>query len=130
MPWWGFAYAAVFAIISIGSAIANVRGRQRPAWHVILDLTTGGLLILLVVARWHSHLVAGMGRSLAAVFLGMLLWDIYSTSRDLDDIAPDPELTHRANLWIERASIGFGAILMAPGYALALMSVVNAWQAG
>ena len=128
MPWWGITYVALIGIITIAGAVTYLRGRQRAAWHVALDLTTASLLIVLIVGRWHPQILAGFGRSLAFMFLGILMWDIYSVSRDLADIVPDPELSRRTNIWIERTSILIGALLMAPGYALALMSVVAGWQ--
>ena len=128
MPWWGIAYLGVITVISVLSAVADRHGRQRPGWHITLDVLAAGLLIVFIAGRWHPQPVASLGRSLAFIFILMLVWDVYSVSRDLADIAPDPELSPRTNVWIERTSILIGALLMAPGYALALMTVVAAWQ--
>jgi hypothetical protein len=128
MPWWATLYAAIIGVLCAAGAIGDARARARPAWHIALDIVAGVLLIIFIVARWHGQLVAPLGKSVTILFATMLMWDIYSTSRDLADIEHDPELTSRENAWVERGAILIGALVIAPAYALALMSVVTAWR--
>jgi hypothetical protein len=121
-------YTTLIGALCAGGAIADSRGRQRPAWHIGLDIVAGGFLVLLMVGHWHGRVVAPMGRMAAWLFALMLVWDIYSTSCDLADAKEDPELSASENAWVERAGIVTAAVLLAPAYALALTSVVMAWE--
>jgi hypothetical protein len=128
MPWWATMYTVAIGVLVVAGAFWDWRGRDRPAWHIALDLAAGLALILLIAGRWHDELVTPLGRMAALVLAATLAWDIYSTSRDLNDLRNDPELTPSQNVWIDRAGILVGAALIAPGYALALMGVMTAWR--
>jgi hypothetical protein len=129
MPWWAAVYSVFIAAVCGLSAVADWRGRQRPSWHIGLDIASGIALVFLIAAAWYDQLVAPLGRAAALLFAVLLIWDIYSTSRDLADLKQDPELTVSENVWVESGGILVAAVVVAPAYALALMGVVVGWRA-
>src|SRR5687767_14840611 len=103
MPWWA-------------GAVIDARDGSRAVWHIGLDLLAGAGLLFLMIGRWQPRLIAFLGRGSAALFVAMLLWDVYSTHLDIADLDDDPELTSRENAWANpayalpwRASSGRGA---------------------
>lgn len=128
MPWWAAMYIVAIGVLCLSGAIWDWRGRQRPAWHIGLDLAAGIALILLMAGRWHDQLVVPLGKTAALLLAATLAWDIYSTSRDMNDLRDDPALTASENAWVDRGGILVGAAIVAPAYALALMGVVTAWH--
>jgi hypothetical protein len=93
-----------------------------------LDLASAAGLILLMVGRWHQQLVLPMGVWAAAMLAAIVTWDIYSTGLDLAELEHDPELTNRENQAVHWTGVLFGGVFAAPGYALALFSVVHSWR--
>jgi hypothetical protein len=128
MPWWAALYTGLVALICVLGAVTDARDGSRAAWHIGLDLATGAALLFLMLGRWDTELIASMGRSAAALFAAMLLWDVYSTHLDIADLKDDPELTSRENAVVNWTGIVLGGIVVAPAYAFALASVVWAWR--
>jgi hypothetical protein len=128
MPWWAALYTGLVALICVLGAVTDARDGSRTAWHIGLDLATGAALLFLMLGRWDTELIASMGRSAAALFAAMLLWDVYSTHLDIADLKDDPELTPRENAVVNWTGIVLGGIVVAPAYAFALASVVWAWR--
>jgi len=126
IPWWASLYAVGYVALVGYSLRVDVRNR-RPAWEIVLDLVSGGLLLLLAVAHWQPEIVAPLGRATAPVFAAMVVWDIHSTGHDLNAIEPDPDLTPREDAVVTGLVIAAGATLMAPAYAFALSGIVRAW---
>ncbi|MDQ3516825.1 MAG: hypothetical protein M3466_00285, partial [Gemmatimonadota bacterium] len=123
IPWWAILYIVMFAGIGLISAFTDLRGSKRAFWHVALDVASAAGLILLMVGRWHQHLVAPLGAWAAAMFAAIVTWDVYSTKLDLSELDHDSELTHRQNEAANWVGILAGGAVAAPGYALALFSV-------
>jgi hypothetical protein len=121
-------YIILIVTAALWGAVRDLRGAKRHVLHVIGDLTSASALIVLMLGRWHQGLVAPLGYWAAGVFAALVVWDIYSTSRDLAEIRDDPAFSPRVNAISSWAGLLTGGISVAPAYALALMGVANAWR--
>jgi hypothetical protein len=81
-----------------------------------------------MAGHWHQHLVAPLGAWAVALFVAIVAWDVHSTRLDLAELDHDPELTHRENEAANWLGVLAGGVVAAPGYALALFSVVQTWR--
>ena len=129
MPWWAAAYMALYATLSVAVAIVDVRGRREGRWRIALDVLTAAILLAFAASWWHTQLVSPLGRWAGVLLVLVVGWDVYSISRDIAAVEPDPGATPRENARAEWAGIVVTACLMAPVYALAVGSVVKAWRA-
>lgn len=128
MPWWAALYIAMFAGIGVFGAFIDLRGRKRAVWHVAFDVVSATALIFLMLGRWHQHLVAPLGVWAAVMFSALVAWDVYSTRLDLAELEHELEPTSGENEITNWLGILVAAVVVAPGYALALFSVVQSWR--
>ena len=128
MPWWAMAYLAGYAIMTVAGAMKD-RREPASAWRIAGDLLTTAMLITMAVAYWYPTVISYLGRAAVAVLAVIVLWDMYSTSRDLASLGNDPKLDDRANRRIQWLSIVLGATAIAPIYALSAFAALRPWAA-
>ena len=126
IPWWGLAYVLGYGLMTIAAAWKD-RKQAEPAWRIVLDLLATAALLVMGVAYWYPDAIAPLGRAAAPVLGAVVLWDMYSTSRDFVQLRQDPELRLEENPRAEMLAIVVGAVTIAPMYALAAFAALRPW---
>jgi hypothetical protein len=127
IPWWALAYLAGYGIMTIAGAVKD-RRQPEPAWRIAGDLVTSAALLAMAAGYWYPSIISQLGRAAVPVLAGIVLWDMYSTSRDLSELGHDPELDEQDNRRILWLSIVLGATAIAPIYALSAFAALRPWS--
>jgi hypothetical protein len=129
MPSWAIAAITLYAGRSVIAALLHVEHGGRQWWHITADIVAATLLIAFMLTSWHMSGLWALGRGAALLLIALLAWDIHATSRAVSAFEYDPGgRSVAANARMEWAVVLVTAVLTAPGYALALVSMVQIWR--
>jgi hypothetical protein len=128
MPSWAIAVITLYAGRSVIAALLDVEHGRRPWWHITTDVVAATLLVALMATSWQMSGLWTLGRGAALLLVGLLAWDVHTTSRAVAAFEFDPARSAAVNAWAEWALLVVTAVLTAPGYALALASTLQIWR--
>lgn len=135
MAWYAVVYALLLVGVGVYSAYDDLRLRQGVG-YVLVDAVVTFIWVYFVAAYYRSTLIpAGAGLLLLLVFA--LVWTAIDVRRELRallrdrPLSYDPELSPRANLWIDRGVEAFGVLLgtvvAAPAVLAGVVVAARAW---
>lgn len=134
MPWYIALYVGLFVAFTVYSAI-DYRRNGRSVPFLLTDAGVNVVWIYFCVAAYHPSL-AGRGRwPLALLFVAAIAWTVADACYEQRAVirqrpdAYDPELSERANLWIDRGVEAFavvvGLVALTPAIILAIRVIAR-----
>ncbi len=136
MPWFGAAYVVLVLGIGIYSFYDD-RKAKRSIAYLSTDAVVTSVWIYFVLAYFVPQIAAPIGRLLPFLLLLSLAWTAVDASRELTRViaqrpaSDDPELSARANLWVDRAVESAGllisVLLLTPAIIYAMLVIRRTW---
>ncbi len=119
MPWWAIAYVIVLAGVGVIGVLDDLNEGE-PAWYVALGVASALFSLIFVVAWWHAHLAASLGKHVLPMLLASVAFNIMSFKEDLRKMKTDPEYASPRNSWIPVSTIIVVMLLELPAYYCAV----------
>jgi len=125
MPWWSVAYIIVLAGVGVLGVIDDLKDEE-PAWYVALGVASALFSLTFVVAWWHAHLAATLGKHVVPMLMATVAFNIMSSKEDLRKMKSDPEYASRRGSWLPVSAIIIVVLLDLPAYYCAIGLSVRA----
>lgn len=135
MPWYAFPYVVILAGFGVYSAYDDTR-LGKGIVYVLVDALVTLFWIYCVFAFFYDTLVP-LGPALLCLFALAVAWTVIDVRRELRGavlqrpLSYDPELSPRANLWIDRGVEGFavlvGTLIGGPAVVAGAVVAIRAW---
>lgn len=136
MPWFIVAYLILLVAIGIYSFYDDRKAKVSIS-YLTIDAAVSVVWIYFVLAYFYPGLAEPILRPLPVVLLLCAVWTVMDVRREMKGIIAkraasyDPELSPRANLWIDRAveasGLVFGFLLLTPAFIFAILVVRRTW---
>jgi len=126
MPWWAVAYVIVLAGVGVIKVVEDLKEGE-PAWYVALGVASVLFCLIFVIAWWHAHLAATLGKHVVPMLMATVAFNIMSFKEDLRKTKSDPEYASPRHPWIPISIIVLVALLDLPAYYCAVGLGVRAW---
>ena len=92
MPWWAIIYLVLFVGFSLVADALSIRD-DGPRLRHICDCAAGLTFAVLFVGFWLPSVRGTLGLLAPVLFVAALVWEVYSSPRDLREIWRDDELS-------------------------------------
>lgn len=124
MPWWAILYLMVFVALNIvADTLGESDGKSRFAWFV--DLLAGAAVAILFAGFWLPSIYHALGFAAPTLFVGAVVWELYSTPSDFREVWQDEELSRA-----ERIGLLIGSpLLIWPAFVVAGVGLFSCHEA-